>query len=214
MPPTAGTGEIFYPPPATTGYRPRGSVPPVRPTPPPSGAPPRYWTPPPPRTGGRSGRKSGDGRAVWGCLSILFVLWLLNQILQGCTNFLESVGDSLGEDSYEDSYDSPSPSTTGQPCPERIARQLPGEDAELVEAFLTENKQITLCRTADGDLYYYGEFSDGREPGVPMPATETSDGYDAVNDPYRYVIEDDVVTIFENGRQIGEEDLTPLPDPS
>ncbi|MGW7488404.1 hypothetical protein [Streptomyces sp. NPDC054786] len=100
-------------------------------------------------------------------------------------------------------------------CPERIASVLPGGDgAALVKAFRTKNKSIILCRTEDDKLFYYGEFSDHRERGIAMPAKKTPDGYEAHNDPYRYRIHDGVVTIYQSGRRIGQEKLTPVSSPS
>ncbi|MFI9239954.1 hypothetical protein [Streptomyces sp. NPDC053079] len=116
--------------------------------------------------------------------------------------------DSDGPDS------DPRPSRTAASCPGRIAAELPrGENAELVDAFRTDNKQITLCRTTGGSLYYFGEFSDHREPGIAMRAEKTTDGYEANNDSYRYVIHDGVVTIYDSGDQIGQEEITPEPSP-
>jgi hypothetical protein len=107
------------------------------------------------------------------------------------------------------------PSSVAPTCPDRIAAELPdGDGAELVQAFRTKNKQITLCRTTSGSLYYYGEFSDGREKGIAMKAKTTSDGYEARNGAYRYVIHDGVVTVYQSGSRIGEEELTPEPSPS
>ncbi|MFD0023850.1 hypothetical protein [Streptomyces sp. NPDC058382] len=104
-------------------------------------------------------------------------------------------------------------STTAS-CPTRIADELPsGDGAELVKAFRTGNKQITLCRTSGGKLYYFGEFSDRREPGIAMPAERTSGGYRATNPPYRYDIHDSVVTIYKSGTRIGQEELTEEPSP-
>ncbi|QTZ93808.1 hypothetical protein [Streptomyces auratus] len=104
--------------------------------------------------------------------------------------------------------------STASSCPTRIADELPsGDDAELVEAFHTGNKQITLCRTSGGKLYYFGEFSDHREPGIAMPAKRTSDGFEASNPPYRYDIHDSVVTIYKSGTRIGQEELTGEPSP-
>lgn len=106
-----------------------------------------------------------------------------------------------------------SPSTAPS-CPTRIADELPsGDGAELVKAFRTSSKQITLCRTSGGKLYYFGEFSDQREPGIAMPAERTSDGYEATNPPYRYDIHDSVVTIYKSGTRIGQEELTEEPSP-
>ncbi|MFJ6786872.1 hypothetical protein [Streptomyces angustmyceticus] len=100
-------------------------------------------------------------------------------------------------------------------CPERIASSLPsGDGATLVKAYRTKNKSITLCRTEDGKLFYYGEFSDHREDGIAMPAKKTSGGYEARNDPYRYRIHDGVVTIYQSDQRIGQEKLTPVASPS
>ncbi len=107
-----------------------------------------------------------------------------------------------------------SPSAAAASCPTRIAEELPsGDGAKLVKAFRTKNKQITLCRTGGGKLYYFGEFSDHREPGIAMPAERTGDGYEASNPPYRYDIHDSVVTIYRSGTRIGQEDLTSEPSP-
>ncbi|MFC8726868.1 hypothetical protein [Streptomyces bacillaris] len=106
-------------------------------------------------------------------------------------------------------------SPTAPACPDRIARAIPsGKGAVLVEAFRTKNKQITMCRTAADDLYYYGEFSDQREPGIAMRASKEPGGYEARNDPYSYRIKDGVVTIYRNGSRIGREELSPEPSPS
>ncbi|MDK1472641.1 hypothetical protein QNO07_04240 [Streptomyces sp. 549] len=104
--------------------------------------------------------------------------------------------------------------STSATCPLRVADALPsGDGAELVEAFRTRNKQITLCRTSGGKLYYFGEFSDRREPGIAMPAKRISGGYEAHNPPYRYDIRDSVVTIYKSGARIGQEELSPEPSP-
>jgi hypothetical protein len=121
--------------------------------------------------------------------------------------------DAFDSDSTTQDGSDTSPTSTAA-CPGRIADELPsGDGAELVEAFRTGNKQITLCRTSAGKLYYYGEFSDHREPGIAMPAERTSDGYKADNPPYRYDIHDGVVTIYRSGTRIGQEEVTPEPSP-
>ncbi|MBL1109161.1 hypothetical protein JK361_32010 [Streptomyces sp. 5-8] len=126
---------------------------------------------------------------------------LIALVAHGCDSSSESSGST--------------PRSTAEACPERIAAELPGGDgAELVRAFRTKNKQITLCRTASGSLYYYGEFSDGREKGIAMKARATSKGFEARNGEYRYVVHGGAVTIYQSGRRIGEEDLTPEPSPS
>ncbi|GHE09257.1 hypothetical protein [Streptomyces alanosinicus] len=138
-----------------------------------------------------------------GCIGVFFVLVLLGLVSRGCA-------DSSGSGGSSDTGTRSAPS-----CPDRIAAELPdGDGAELVQAFRTKNKQITLCRTSAGSLYYYGEFSDGREKGIAMEAETTSDGYEARNGEYRYVIHGSAVTVYESGRRIGREQLAPEPSPS
>lgn len=193
------TGEgVFFPSSPSTGYRPTA---PTAPVPPPRPAPVYA---PPPRPVYTPPRKSKDRGCVSGCVGVVVLLFLLGLFAKGCEGAF-------------DSADSGGTNDTGvaATCPTRIAAELPdGDGAELVEAFRTSNKQITLCRTTSGTLYYYGEFSDGREPGIAMKAEQTSEGYEARNGPYRYEIHGKVVTVFQSGRQIGEEDLTPEPSPT
>ncbi|MGW0661046.1 hypothetical protein [Streptodolium elevatio] len=150
---------------------------------------------------------------------VVFVLGLLYAIGKGCDD------DPSSDNSYATGgatrtamSGSAAPRATssgGAPCPARIAGRLPsGSGAQLVKAFRTANKQITLCLTREGKLFYFGEFSDQREPGIAMPAQATGGGYEASNPPYRYVIHGNVVTVYNAGTQVGEETLTPLPSPS
>ncbi|MFI5978240.1 hypothetical protein [Streptomyces sp. NPDC051452] len=136
-----------------------------------------------------------------GCLGAVAVFFVIGMLAQGCDNSSDSGGSA--------------PTSTAPACPDRIAARLPdGDGAELVQAFHTTNKRITLCRTGSGTLYYYGEFSDGREKGIAMKAEATSEGYEARNGEYRYVVHGGVVTVYRSGSRIGQEDLTPEPSPS
>ncbi|WP_223125756.1 hypothetical protein [Streptomyces sp. TRM68367] len=117
-------------------------------------------------------------------------------------------------DSALDGIPTPTGTPSGSPCPARIAKKLPGREAALIEAYRTSNKQITLCRTEDGQLYYYGEFIGRPSTGLAMKAEETNDGYVARNDPYRYTISGDEVIITRYGSRIGREQLIPEPSPS
>ncbi|NUK32782.1 hypothetical protein HRW12_03130 [Streptomyces lunaelactis] len=201
--PSPGTPAegVFFPSTPTAGYTP----PTAAPTPAPSPAP--VYTPPPspytPYTPAPAKESKGCAK---GCLGLVVLAVLLTLFSDGCRNALDSAdGDGDGS----------TPAATSDPCPGRIAAEIPqGDGAELAEAFRTGNKQITLCRTTAGKLYYFGEFSDRREKGIVMGAEETADGYEARNGPYRYVIHSGVVTIYESGSQIGEEDVTPEPSPS
>ncbi|MFD6326709.1 hypothetical protein ACFWOL_28515 [Streptomyces sp. NPDC058442] len=171
-------------------------------TPAPPAAPrPAYVPRPVPSRPAPAKKKSG---CFGNCFGLVVVFGLLSLAGKAC--------DSL--DSRDPSNDD-GRTVQSTPCPERIAAQLRGgTGSELVEAFRTKNKQITLCRTASGALYYFGEFSDRREKGIAMKAEDTGDGYTARNAPYRYEIHDGVVTIYRSGEQIGEEGVTPEPSPS
>lgn len=186
---------MFFPSSPSTGYRPPPST--TAPVPPPVHTPPPrpVYTPP---------RKSKSGGCAGGCVGIVVLFFLLGLVAKGCDGAFDSA-DSGGTNG----------TAVAETCPARIAAELPGGDgAALVEAFRTSNKQITLCRTTSGTLYYYGEFSDGRESGIAMEAERTSEGYEARNGPYRYEIHGEVVTIYQSGQRIGEEDLTPEPSPT
>ncbi|MFE9741469.1 hypothetical protein [Streptomyces sp. NPDC006477] len=204
---TGGTGAgatgLLYPPPSSTGYTPA----PPRTTPPPRRTPPTYtppvYTPPyrPPA------KKKSNGCMV-GCLSVVGGLVLLGILNGGITAIVSSLDEA-----------DPTPTTSTGPtaaaCPSRVASTLPsGEGATLVEAFRTDDHRITLCRTTAGKLYYFGEFRDGREKGISMPAKKTSDGYEARNSPYRYVIDGGTVSVYKSGSRIAHEELTPEPSPS
>lgn len=157
----------------------------------------------PVRTTGIRPRRPGRTK---GCLIAIAVLFFGPKLLTGCLSNLGSVFDS----------NTPSPTATpsSSACPARIARMLPGGEAALVRAYRTKNKHITLCRTPNDHLYYYGEFTGRPSTGLVMKAEETSDGYVARNGPYRYTIEDGKVTVTRNGGTIGREGLTPEPSPS
>lgn len=195
--------EVFYPS-ASGGYTPATSVP--TPSPPPSALAPPY-TPPYRSPSYRPPKRSTAGKGLArGCLGLVAAFFLLPLAFKGCQSVLMPDSDGSG---------SGGTSSTAAPCPGRIAKAIPsGDGAELVRAFRTNNKQITLCRTSGGGLYYFGEFSDHREAGIAMPAKETSDGYEATNGPYSYRIDENTVTIYQNGSRIGRESLRPEPSPS
>ncbi|MGW3042739.1 hypothetical protein ACWC9T_22470 [Kitasatospora sp. NPDC001159] len=111
--------------------------------------------------------------------------------------------------------DQASDSPAAASCPSRIAEELPeGGKAALVVAYRTKDKQITLCRTAAGKLYYYGEFIGRPDTGVAMPASQTPDGFVAHNGEYTYEISGSTVTVTLNGRQLGRENLSGVGSPS
>ncbi|WP_221179423.1 hypothetical protein [Streptomyces botrytidirepellens] len=214
-PPHREPSDLFYAPPGDgfVGYTPgrRDTTPTA---PPPSPPPPPYRGAASPRPRG-GGAPSSEGKScLKGCLTLFVLGFVLQALVKGCDL----------PDTWNGSSGDPKPSSSAGasgPCPERIASELPsGDGAELVEAFRTQNadssntKNILLCRTTGGDLYYFGEFADQREKGIAMPAKRTDDGYLAENEPYRYHIHDGVVTITRNGTRIGEERLVKAASPS
>ncbi|MBB6171876.1 DNA-directed RNA polymerase subunit RPC12/RpoP [Nocardiopsis mwathae] len=99
-------------------------------------------------------------------------------------------------------------------CPFHVTRRLPEpEEAVLVEAFMSADKQITLCRTASGSLFYYGEYFAEPENGTLVPAETTDDGYTAESGPYRYEIVGDEVIVFRQGEELSRDLLMPLAPP-
>ncbi|MFE6715304.1 zinc finger protein [Streptomyces sp. NPDC057695] len=196
---------LLFPPPSGTGYTP------PRRTPAPAPAPPAYTDPGPyaPPTSYRPPVKEKKSR---GCL-FFFLLIAVLVVVAIQKGWFAQLGDAIEDAGTEPATGTPRP--TAAACPSRIADELRGGDgATLVEAFRTENKQITLCRTRAGTLYYFGEFSDRREPGIAMRATRTEDGYEATNSPYRYVIRGSTVSVYKSGTRIGREELVPEPSPS
>ncbi|MFJ4713974.1 hypothetical protein [Streptomyces sp. NPDC088785] len=188
--------SLFHPPPTTAA----GYVPTASPAPPTVPA-----APPPVRRPRAAPAPRRPAKSAGGCGGCLIALAVGGALLFGAQHYFASHDSGTGG--------ADGPAATGA-CPARVADALSsGGGAELVDAYRTENKQITLCRTTAGALYYYGEFSDHREAGIAMRATRTSDGYEATNGPYRYVVHGDLVTIYQSGEKIGEETVTPDPSP-
>ncbi|TXS19450.1 hypothetical protein EAO70_11845 [Streptomyces sp. adm13(2018)] len=199
------TTGLLFPPPSGTGYTP------PRRTPAPAPAPPTY-TDPGPYAPPASYRPPVKEKKSRGCL-FFFLLIAVLVVVGIQKGWFAQLGDAIEDAGTEPATGTPRP--TAAACPSRIADELRGGDgATLVEAFRTENKQITLCRTRAGTLYYFGEFSDRREPGIAMRATRTEDGYEATNSPYRYVIRGSTVSVYKSGTRIGREELVPEPSPS
>lgn len=113
----------------------------------------------------------------------------------------------------------PEPTAGGQgvnaPCPDSVARWLPsgGPGAVLVGAFQTDRHVITLCRAADGQVYY-----DGQVKGQPADARNhlllhaVQEGQDWVADNYGYryrVVGLQRVVVTEGGSVIYDQPLQP-----
>ncbi|MFJ4801187.1 zinc finger protein [Streptomyces murinus] len=197
FPPPAAAEPVREPEPPRTTTVPRPAAPPRSTYPRPRTTPVRR------PTGGRRTRR----RWLKGCLVAVVVLCFGPKALNGCMSALDS---SL------EAGRNPTAGPTGPSCPSRIAKKLPGAGgkATLVRAYRTSNKQITLCRTDDDRLYYYGEFIGRPSTGLAMEAEQTDDGYVARNNPYRYTIHDGEVVITRDGSTIGRERLVPEPSPS
>jgi hypothetical protein len=105
------------------------------------------------------------------------------------------------------------------PCPARVAASLPGDGAAsvLVAAYTTDRFLVTLCRAADGTVYYDGQARN-RTPSsatrITLPATLVSGCWLAVNHAFAYRVGDGRLTVEENGGTLYSGALTPAADPS
>jgi len=96
---------------------------------------------------------------------------------------------------------------------------LPGSGpAKLVAAYTTAHHQIVLCRTASGQLYYYGQVRGKPNMNITLPAQKTPQGYFArnvtSNGTYGYAIRGKRVIITRNGTRLGVEHLSRQRPPS
>jgi hypothetical protein len=128
------------------------------------------------------------------------------QFFRGCADAFNSTGNS------------PVPDTStpaGTPCPARITASLPeGGAAELVVAYRTIDKQIVVCRTSSGTLYYHGEYTATPNEAIVIPATTTPGGYLAHNGVYEYEIAGPEVIVRKSGQEIGRQTLMSWTSPS
>ncbi|WP_306370706.1 hypothetical protein, partial [Nocardiopsis sp. CC223A] len=109
----------------------------------------------------------------------------------------------------EESAGTPPGPAAQVPCPERVAALLPGAGSgPLVESYETSRHRIVLCADGAGDLYYFGEFIDGTEEPVVVPAQRTGDGYTAQAGETRYEISGgQVAVIGGDGTELARHDL-------
>lgn len=100
-------------------------------------------------------------------------------------------------------------------CPERIAALVPGAGpGPLVESFETERHRIVLCANGAGELYYFGEFLDGRGETMVVPAERTAQGYVAEAGQTRYEIGGGAVVITGgDGEEIARLPVDSVPAP-
>lgn len=153
---------------------------------------------------------SGDNRLVRRA-----VLWVLatTAVLLIVTNW-DSISDALSEGpgtSTNTDVDANAASTT--PCPAAAAKWLPdgGYDAVLEVAYTTPRFTITLCRSADGNLFYDGQVT-GEAPSsethISLPATTTANGYVAHNGGYKYETTGLEVIVTRDNVELSRQPLT------
>ncbi|MFC5823399.1 hypothetical protein [Nonomuraea insulae] len=99
------------------------------------------------------------------------------------------------------------PAVQAVACPDRVALLIPDDSAELVAAYDAGDKHIVICRTATGELYYYGQYIGQDGTGLLMPAQETAAGLLARNGAYLYEIRGDEVVVSVDGHEILREFL-------
>lgn len=101
----------------------------------------------------------------------------------------------------------PTPAVQAVTCPDRVTLLIPADAADLVVAYDAGDKHIVICRTATGELYYYGQYIGRDGTGLLMSAQETAAGLLARNGSYLYEIRGDEVVVSVDGREIVRERL-------
>jgi hypothetical protein len=136
---------------------------------------------------------------------VVILLLIAIQFVRGCAEQLSSLGGSQ-----------PTPTTPApySGCPSRIAAKIPDSDgATVVVAYKTTDKQIVLCKTSAGQLYYHGEYTAQSNSGIAIRASTTSTGYVAQNGKYYYEINGNTVIVRYDGQEF-RQTLTQISTPS
>ncbi|WP_405948699.1 hypothetical protein OG588_21390 [Streptomyces prunicolor] len=95
------------------------------------------------------------------------------------------------------------PLSAGPPCPDEVTARIPdGTGATLLHTYTTESNLIRLCKTTSGQIYYDGTWlhpdaTHKASEAVTVPAEATTDGYQAANQGYLYVIKGEWVIIHQ-----------------
>ncbi|MFG2784422.1 hypothetical protein ACGFY7_42175 [Streptomyces prunicolor] len=128
------------------------------------------------------------------------------KVVAGLMAVFAAVGIAVG--AYVVKQNSADPSTAvplraGPTCPTDVADRIPdGTGATLLHTYTTESNLIRLCRTTAGQIYYDGTWlhpdaTHKASEAVTVPAETTTDGYQAANHGYLYVIEGDWVIVHQ-----------------
>jgi hypothetical protein len=101
----------------------------------------------------------------------------------------------------------PAPPTTdgARPCPDAVARALPGAGpAELVAGYETSRFRLYYCRTADGTLYYRGVSKTDPKGVLTLPAHPVAGGYEAIRvangSTFVYQVVSGALRVTQDGR--------------
>ncbi|WP_167977451.1 hypothetical protein, partial [Lentzea indica] len=102
----------------------------------------------------------------------------------------------------------------GTPCPAATATWLPGggSGSTLVAAYQTDKHLITLCRAADGQVYYDGQVKGkpaDADNHISLPATSTGAAWVARNGVYTYTIRSSSVVVQKSEIVVLYEPLQP-----
>jgi hypothetical protein len=98
------------------------------------------------------------------------------------------------------------PLRAGPPCPTAVADRIPdGAGATLLHTYTTDSSNpnlIRLCQTTSGQIYYDGTWlhpdaTHKASEAITVPADATTDGYQASNHGYLYVIKGDWVIVHQ-----------------
>lgn len=101
-------------------------------------------------------------------------------------------------------------------CPDRVSESVPGEGPGALEAaYETERHRIMLCSNSVGELFYFGEFLDGGDEAMVVPAERTEEGYVAESGQTLYeIVGDEVVITDADDREMARLTLEPVENPS
>lgn len=105
-----------------------------------------------------------------------------------------------------------SPTTTtspaGKPCPDDTAQYLPGGSGTSLLQGQTAKYLVTVCQSADGQVYYHGQSRSQAGTYLVLPAQRADGGYVAVNGDYRYTISAGRLTVTEGSDVLSDDALT------
>lgn len=104
-----------------------------------------------------------------------------------------------------------SASPAASACPSDVAATIPdGDGSTLINAYQTTGFYVTLCQTASGDDYYFGESKQDSSEQITLPAEDDGGTYTATNNGYTYQVDGQDLTVTDNGQTLIDQSLAPV----